>query len=151
VFTTFISYRSTQGLIEDNAWVFHTQEVLDQLLEISGNFRTAESSQRGFIIVGEAQYLEHYQESLREVDTHLHVLKKLIGDNPARKIQVQKLERLIDRRTAIMQSVLNTYKNAGPEKGRMELISSGGLYAMNEFIKLAEQIEADEKNYFKNG
>jgi signal transduction histidine kinase len=145
VITTTISYRATKGLIEDNMWVLHTQEVIEQVLEISVKFRTAESRQRGYILTGEEEYLEHYHDALREVDTHLATLRKLVVDNPDRLIQVQHLAQLIERRTTIMQSVLNAYKNEGLEKGRETLQHSGGLSVMNEFANLTDAIETDEK------
>ncbi len=145
VLTTIISYRAINSLIEDNAMVLHTQEVLEQILEISANFRTAESRQRGYLLTGDTRYMENYQDSLGQVNQHLKLLKNLVADNNARQLEVQELERLIERRTAIMQSVLNAYKSQGFEKGKFTISNGGGLQAMNNFAKLADKIEAEEK------
>lgn len=145
VLTTVISYRATKGLIDDNAMVIHTQEVLEQILEISANFRTAESRQRGYILTEERQYLENFQDSLSQVDAHLQNLKKLVADNPERLEQVGRLEALIKRRTEIMLKVLDTYEHEGASQGKQAMIKGGGLTVMNEFMNLADAMEAGEK------
>ncbi|MBK8814316.1 MAG: CHASE3 domain-containing protein [Methylococcaceae bacterium] len=147
--TTFIAYRSTSELIEDNAWVLHTQEVLEQILEISTNVRTAEGRQRGFLLTQDNKYLDNYQETIREINSHLQALKQLVADNPARKIEVQELQKLIEQRIFIMGEVLDTYKNEGVEQGKQKLIHGGGLTVMRQITVLTDKIKSEEKQLLK--
>lgn len=145
VLTAGLSYRATTGLIEDNAWVIHTQEVVEQVLEVTSNLRDAESRQRGFILAGDKQYLDHYHQSLQLVDKHLQELKHLTVDSPARQAQVNQLGVLVERRIAIMEKVLDSYRTGGVEQSKQVLIHGGGLQTMGELMAVAEQIYTDEK------
>lgn len=147
--TTFIAYRSTTVLIQDNAWVLHTQEVLEQVLELSTNVRAAEGRQRSFLLTQDNQYLDNYQETIREINRHLLILTQLVADNPDRETEVLELQKLIEKRIFMMNEVLHTYKNEGPEKGKQKLIHGGGLAVMKQIVLLTDKIEYNEKQLLK--
>ena len=149
VFTTFISYRATLGLIEDNILVLHSQEVIEQVLEVSTNIRAAEGRQRGFLLTRDPEYLDRFEKTLLTTDNHLLKLQKLVSDNPGQLIKIQKLKELFEKRKINMREVVDVYQNKGEEEGRKFLILGGGLAMMREISLLAENIQETEKLLLK--
>jgi hypothetical protein len=83
-----VSYNSTAKLIDSAEWVGHTHEVLNALDDLLSGIKDAETGQRGYVITGEARYLEPYQGAREVVDQRLKSLRELTPDNP---IQQQRL------------------------------------------------------------
>jgi len=149
ILTATASYQATKGLIEDNERVFHTQEVIEQILNLSFNLTTAESRQRGYLITGDKLYLDNYHQSLQQVEQHLQDLKALTIDNPAQQSRLQRLQILKERRIAALQKVLDSYRNYGPIVGKMAFLENAGLQKMNEFKQLIDQFYTEEKKLLK--
>lgn len=60
-----VSYDSTIKLIDSAEWVRHTHEVINGLDEVLSGMKDAETGQRGYVITGEARYLDRMRERVR--------------------------------------------------------------------------------------
>jgi signal transduction histidine kinase len=149
ILTTFIIYRSTKDLIGEKAWVLHTQEVLEQVLAISTIISAAESRQRGYLLTQDISYLDNFEESIRESNSHFKALKQLVTDNPVRVTEVQELLKLIEKRILILKEVLRTYKNEGAENAIQKLIHGDGLDVMSRITALTKKMVNEEKQLLK--
>ncbi|KRF01738.1 histidine kinase [Paenibacillus sp. Soil766] len=101
----------------------HDMDVHDQLHSLLKNILDMETGMRGYVITGNEQYLEPYNEGSRnwqETYNHIH---QLISDNPP---QVQSLE-------AIEETIETWLKTGGDYVIRMK--KENNTAAINEFYK----------------
>ena len=85
------------------------------LAEVLQLVSQAESSQRGSILLGDAAYLEPYQESVGKIPQALRQLNQAFAtaDGPVRA-DVEQVERLSKAKLVEMAETLNLYRQHGP-------------------------------------
>src|SRR5690349_14858032 len=89
---------SYQSLIideTDRAWVTHTYQVMEKLDSVLADLTTAETGERGFIITGEAQYLEEHAKGASQIEQDFRELRSLTADNPEQQLILDNSEALI--------------------------------------------------------
>src|SRR5882757_11124927 len=101
-----VSYDSTAKLIDSAEWVRHTHEVLNGLDEVLSAMKDAETGQRGYIITGEARYLEPYQGARDAVDQKLKHLQELTSDNPNKQQRLTAIEPLVASKFGELQETI---------------------------------------------
>src|SRR5713101_2166076 len=101
-----VSYDSTTKLIDSADWVRHTHEVLNGLDEVLSAFKDAETGQRGYIITGEARYLEPYKGARELADQKLTHLRELTADNPVQQQRLTAIEPLVASKFAELQETV---------------------------------------------
>ena len=62
-----LAYRNTNRLVDTNAWVVHTQKVLEGLETILSLMKDEETGQRGFLVTGEVKFLKPYEDAARDL------------------------------------------------------------------------------------
>lgn len=93
--------RSTfQTVVNQEAWVMHTSNVLTELERLMSSVKKAESSQRGFLLTNESSFLVPYRAAQDEAQAHLVQLKVLIRDNPKQEEYLAEIERITQARLA---------------------------------------------------
>lgn len=88
------------------AWVLHTKDVLASLDELLLTLSNAESSQRGFLLTGEAPYLSAYGRARAQIDGDLAQLREQTRDNPIQQRHLDRLSLAVHSRMTKMQQVL---------------------------------------------
>src|SRR5271154_2951670 len=78
----FLSFRTTSGLVDNNALVEHSHDVETKLTDLLSELKDAETGQRGFIITGEDSYLDPSRAALTEIPDTLQTVRRLTADNP---------------------------------------------------------------------
>ncbi|WP_218508392.1 response regulator [Variovorax sp. dw_308] len=73
------------------AWVEHTDQVTRSATEAQRLSVDMESSMRGFLISGDARFLEPYESAQARIEGRLSALRELVSDNPQ---QVQRVDRI---------------------------------------------------------
>ena len=63
-------------------WVSHTNEVLARLETVLSTLKDAETGERGYLLTGEASYLEPYREAVDRLPGQIADLRQLTLDNP---------------------------------------------------------------------
>ncbi|MFL6260494.1 MAG: sensor histidine kinase [Thermoanaerobaculia bacterium] len=139
-----VSYRMALRLIENERWVTHTHEVLNELEGTLSALKDAETGQRGYLITGDESYLAPYKTGLVEVQQHLDSLRSLTADNARQQRRITTLEPLIANRLEQLRRGLEAYRTAGPEAARAAILNGKGQQAMDAVRWLAAQMTADE-------
>jgi CHASE3 domain sensor protein len=68
---------------------------LEELDTLQLNLTDAETGQRGFIITGDASYLDPYTDALGHVQQSEKSLRELTSDNPVQQTSVDRLEPMV--------------------------------------------------------
>src|SRR5262245_58016187 len=79
---------NVQRMAEAGERVSATHRVLEEVQLLLASVQEAETGQRGFLLTGEATYLEPYAKGEHEVQRHLATLVELTRDNPAQRRSV---------------------------------------------------------------
>ena len=90
-------------------WVSHTNEVLTRLEAVLSTLKDAETGQRGYLLTGEAAYLEPYRDAVDRLPRQIADLRQLTLDNPAQTVRVLRLDQLASEQLAILRRGLDLF------------------------------------------
>jgi signal transduction histidine kinase/DNA-binding response OmpR family regulator len=91
---------------EAQALVRHTYQVMAQLGRILDDARDAETGQRGFLLTGDARFLEPYRRARTHIETDLATFRAMTGDNPEQQGRARALEQMIRARLSAFDATL---------------------------------------------
>lgn len=86
-----ITVITVNTLLESSRWVDHTHNVLDKTLELVSSALDMETGMRGYLLTGEENFLEPYQDGMQKTFKLIEGLKETVSDNPP---QVERMERI---------------------------------------------------------
>jgi signal transduction histidine kinase len=136
VFTisTLLVYRQSSQVHND------TRVQTEELLASLGD---AETSQRGYLLTGDAQYLAPYQAALVQVPRHLAAIKHEVND-ASRQADIANLEPLVSQRLEKLAQTIQLYQ-AGDSAEAVAIVRSGvGQSLTNQIRTISSQILASE-------
>lgn len=139
-----VSYYSTAKLIDSAEWVRHTHEVLNGLDEVVSAFKDAETGQRGYIITGEARYLEPFQGAREAVEQKLKRLRELTSDNPRQQQRLTAIEPLANSKFAELQETIDLRRIKGFGPAEQVVVTDKGKNAMDSIRKLVGEMTEEE-------
>jgi len=102
------SYISIQNLLNSSQWVNHTYEVVSTLNDVVNPIHEAETSQRGFLITNDPEYLEPFHGAFEESLAALERVKMLTTDNPSQQISCDLLRSLINKRFGKLENLIRS-------------------------------------------
>lgn len=94
VILTMVSLNSTNSLIETSKWVEHTHEVIERANLLGKLLVDMETGERGFLLVGEEEYLEPYNAGKKRFEKVMDEAKLLVSDNPEQVTRLEKVDEL---------------------------------------------------------
>jgi two-component system, LuxR family, sensor kinase FixL len=96
------------GRLKDSfGWVEHTDEVLLQLTRIEATLIDGESSERGYLLTGNADYLATYEHARDNVGGEMDRLAVLVSDDAEQMQRIRTLRPLMTARFAEFQRVVD--------------------------------------------
>ncbi|MCT7985291.1 CHASE3 domain-containing protein [Laspinema sp. A4] len=139
-----IAYTTNRSLVETMNWVNHTNEVKSNIRLLEKVVIDAETGQRGFIFTGNQDFLEPYNQSLRQEMRVFQDLKKLIQDNPEQTQKLTVINGLIADKFAELDETINLKQN-GQNQQLIALVNSGkGKQIMDEIRFQINEMEDTE-------
>jgi methyl-accepting chemotaxis protein len=139
-----VSYNSTAKLIDSAEWVGHTHEVLNGLDDLLSVMKDAETGQRGYVITGEARYLEPYQGAREVVDQKQRSLRELTADSPIQQQRLTAMEPLVNSKFAELQETIDLRRTKGFEAAEHVVVTDRGKNAMDSIRKLVSEMQEQE-------
>jgi diguanylate cyclase (GGDEF)-like protein/PAS domain S-box-containing protein len=127
------SYWSVSRLREDAAWVAHTRKVIGVVESVLSSSTDVETGARGFTLTGRDEYLQPYNDGIRNIDFELDALRALTLDNPSQGRRLRALESLIRERIAVAKQSVEARRTGG-------FNTALELYASNRGKKLHDEI-----------
>lgn len=99
-------YFSGRRYIDAATWVSHTFEVVSNVERTLARVHDLESSQRGFLLTGDAAFLESYRSAREELPAALSELRRLVDDNPRQIARVDQLKEWIQSKQAFADETI---------------------------------------------
>ncbi|MRX68493.1 response regulator [Flavobacterium resistens] len=136
------SFISIKSLLHSNFWVNHTQEVIYNLNEGSAIITEAQTSMRGYLITGDEQFVDRYNESEAKSNTYFDKLDELTVDNVSQQKQLKELR--------IMRANFFKYLNNQIVKKRLGKDTvifdlNEGRQMMNDLRTVIKKVETTEQ------
>ena len=130
---------------EAEGWLGHTYDVINSAQSLSTLTREAEAGQRGFLITGDARYLQQYRAALAQLPRQLEELRALTSDNASQQIRCIELARLIDTRLDLLKRGVEL-RQAGQTGTALAAVGGGaGEQLMKEVVAELDAVIADER------
>ncbi|MEZ0393394.1 MAG: response regulator [Pseudobdellovibrionaceae bacterium] len=100
-------YNNFQNVSNQEGWVRKTHDVLEELSAVHSSISESESSIRGYVLMGQPDYLVPYQQQSVFVWKHVTRLKELTADNPEQQRNIKSLEVAIKARMEPLEKLSN--------------------------------------------
>jgi PAS domain S-box-containing protein len=140
-----LSYRSIVITSENNHWVQHTHEVLDNLQELQFAMEGITSSVRGFLLVADESYLDRYRAARISLDRHMAAVRDLTADNALQQSRIPDLERLAAQRLALTEKNIDRVRNHLPLLETNTGRAGPGLQIMVDYQAIIGQMQDEER------
>ena len=132
---------------EADVWVRHTHEVRETLQGLLSSVQDAETAERGFIITGDAAYLEPYSDGRAVALRRLDRLADLTKDNPVHQRRIERMRPLVANKLDVLERAI-ARRRSGPggfESARAIVLSGEGKRLMDALRVLVAEMEASEE------
>ncbi|HEY9737256.1 MAG TPA: CHASE3 domain-containing protein [Trichocoleus sp.] len=87
-----VSITQVFRLIEALNWIDHTDRVISQANQTQKLLLDIETGIRGYLLTGEADFLEPYEQASVIIETSFDNLQLLVSDNPSQSQQAERIE-----------------------------------------------------------
>jgi two-component system, LuxR family, sensor kinase FixL len=140
------AYRTIAALLTTVDLVAHTRQVQTAVAELVAAIQDVESGQRGYVVTGDAAFLEPRRAALRTLDEQLDELRNLIADNPAQVQRLTVLRDLIGRKVAYSQQVVDARAQEGFAAAAARMATQEGREFMRNIRALTDGMEDEERH-----
>ncbi|MGB8843241.1 MAG: CHASE3 domain-containing protein [Aliidongia sp.] len=144
-----VSYRSITGLIENDGWVEHSNQVRIELAILLSEMKDAETGQRGYVLTGIDSYLAPYEGALPGIKRTLALALKLTADNPAQQRRLAGLSPLIDGKLAELKETIDLRRTQGVDAALKIVLTDAGKTFMDQIRGLIADADQDEIDLLK--
>ncbi len=140
-----VSLWNTEVLLVNEHRVVYTQTVLTTLEEILARVTEAETSERGFLITGDADYLHSYELAVDRTHETLKRMKALVARDRQRLARIETLENRIRDRFDELKRAIAAQQAEGFDAAKHSVSTNHGRRLMNEMRTLVAQIQREER------
>lgn len=135
-----ISYWSITTLSENRDRVSRSQEIIEYVYRTLSAVKHAETSQRGYLLTGDTEFLDRYQTSIGDMESSLDALDRLTADDAEQNLRVPLLRQALnDRKETLDENIV-----ARRDRGLQEVLDSRSLYQgraeMNRVLMLMDEL-----------
>ncbi|MDE3016421.1 MAG: response regulator [Pseudomonadota bacterium] len=155
-------WRQGEANEEAKSWVSHTYEVIGHIELLIGELRDAELGMRGFIITGDDDVLQPYEEALRDtsnpnetirsLEQHRSIvqeiafIKKLTADNPVEQSNLEEMQSVVAPLLDYMAAIIQEKRNSLAKNTMPKFDIQHGKEMMDHIRSLVRIMEAEENH-----
>ena len=136
--------RSARSLVANDARVSHTYLVRHQVAELLTQMVTAESSERGFVITANDEFLGPYRAALAEVEKTFADVRQLTIDNPRQTARLDAIRPVLDSRLAVLAKYIELRRTTSLEATAAAIASGDGSQLMAKLRKTIGEVDDEE-------
>jgi PAS domain S-box-containing protein len=123
----------------DAQWILHTVQVKDQLGKLDSLIKDVETSQRGYLLTGDASYLGLYEKALNKIPGQSQNLAHLVADNPKQVEAFTNLDLLIANRLSVSARSVSLAQQ-GRITDAVQVVKDGGEKQLMD--EISSQVDA---------
>ena len=138
-------YRGMVVSMENDRWVRHTHEVIENLEDLLFAMESIESSYRAFVLTGKESYFQSYGVSKLIANQDEAALRNLTVDNREQQRRLPTLEGLVAQKIQFADRAINLRRDQGLAAASEWVDQGDGLRLMDEIRELINGMEAEER------
>ena len=135
---------SISALLETNRRVISTDESISRIRQLLATIADSESSQRGYLLTGNKDFLEPYERKISRIPVEITQLRILLNDDPAQQSRLAILTRAIDERMRSLSEVMMIRSLQGFEPAQRYVASGKGKAVMDQIRQILQEMEEEE-------
>ena len=143
-----VAYRQMLRLEEARELATHTLLVREEIEILLSLVKDAETGQRGYLLTGEASYLEPYENAIRLLPTHTARLRTLTADNPGQQSQLLRLDGLIGAKLSEIATTIRARDTEGPAAASRIVRTDVGMRTMDSIRALLSVMRDEESRLY---
>jgi len=140
VIVGFIGYWSNYALIGTSYSVTHTHKVLEQVTEYLSNMKDAETGQRGYLLTGDASYLEPYEHAVEASPQIVAELRTLVTENAGEQRFIDQIEALTATKFSELKQPIDLRRNGHADDALKFVLTNQGKVTMDSIRKVIAQM-----------
>jgi PAS domain S-box-containing protein len=142
-----VSYLSVVRLNDNSKMVAHTHEVMSVIDELVASTTSAESAHRAFIISGDEQFADDFEEVAKRTDTLAARLKELVADNALQSSRIDPFVNTIKTRHEHSRLAIEIRRKDGLEAIlNLANVPRPGVALQNQLEILASELKGTESS-----
>lgn len=106
-----LTFYSSQQVLNQQAWVNHTSNVINTLDDLHSKVVEAESSFRGYLLFHQDRYLQDFHNTSPQTDSITKSLQNLLADNLEQEKRLEDLKSAIVQKIDFMSFQIKLFKN----------------------------------------
>ncbi|MBT5013985.1 MAG: PAS domain-containing protein, partial [Rhodospirillaceae bacterium] len=140
---------SEKKTVELEGWVSHTHRVLQTSESFLGRLIAAETGQRGFLLTGEDEYLEPYNDGVDKARSNFKTLLSLTSDNALQQSRLMSIGAKMDEKFSELEETINLAKRGMSDKALGIVKSNVGKETMDAIHVYLVEFQAEEQRLLK--
>jgi PAS domain S-box-containing protein len=145
-----VTFHSFKASTESGDWLTHTYKVREAVRSALSALTDAETSQRGYILTRNPEYLEPYTEAIALVGRCLDQVSSLTRDDPVQQERIPKLRGLAQRRLTLLQEGLARFQESGVPAAVPGVADGRGKAVMDEIRREVDGILQTEQRLLES-
>lgn len=141
--TAAIGAFGTVSLYDSEMEIRHSHEVSAGLARLLALTRDAETGQRGYVITGEEQYLEPYNEAEPAIGAQLDNLQSLLKGQALQEQRLTRLRTLLDEKRRELRAVIDVRRTQGFLPAQAIVSNDTGKAFMDHARAIVADMERD--------
>src|SRR5262249_4428691 len=132
-------------LARNGRWVLHSRDVINTIEELESGLREAGLGVYGYILTGQANYLEIDRRGLADITDRVQHLRFLTRDNPEQSAKVAALDRAVQGWLEVLQRRVRVRDEQGLEAARLLIADPHDRGRITAVLELVRSFEAREQ------
>lgn len=143
-----VAYRTTDGLIANNALVAHSYQVRQQLDGLLLDLKNAETGERGYVVTGDDAYLATYRTALGRIGGDVAGAQRLTAGNDRQQRTLTTMQPLIEGLLAQLKDTIDLRRNQGFDAAARVVAANQAKTFMDRITQLIDGIDQAEAATF---
>ena len=142
----FLSYRDWAAFERSASQVQHSRQLLQQVEDTMSSIRDAESGQRGFVLTGDAEYLDAYNAAINALPAELTGLRASAAQEAALRPRVATLSNLIVEKVDELKETVDLRRSQGFQAALAVVETNRGKHSMDDIRKIGMDLRDEVYN-----
>jgi signal transduction histidine kinase/CheY-like chemotaxis protein/CHASE3 domain sensor protein len=139
------TYRSLQTNAATRESVTHTISVIEEMQGVLSAIKDAETGQRGFLLTGEEDYLQPYNDAMGALPGELAEARRLVSDNPQQLKRLDALDVAIQTKKAELEQTVALRREGKVAEAIAVVRTDRGKAAMDSIRALVRDVQTTER------
>ena len=116
-----VNYQASETRAKAVDSMDRTAAAMRQLNRLSGSLKDAETGQRGYLLTGDASYLQPYEQALTAITGEMAALKSATADDPAQTVLVVQIDDVTQQKLKELDKTI-ALRKTGDMDGALALV-----------------------------